>query len=471
MRGTAEIRKRAAVTFFESMPRFRRRAMALAAAPAILLLAAWLAVACARSPQPRPEPRAKPAPSSPAEPSAAPQPAPRPTPPPAPEPDRCGVSRFAPPGRDTVRVVAPSAFVARQLFETLVRFDCTGRLRPGLAVTWHSEDGGRVWLLTLRPGARYWQGGPVTPQDVAADWSPDSAQGTAARAAGILAVASAGERDVRLTLAGPRDSLPAALADPLLAVFRTDRGAQVGTGRYRPATPDRPPRILAPSDSSSRGIVRLLPDQRDLRDVLDAGADLVVTDDPATLTYAEARPELSLVPLPWSRTYVLVVPHRSKIDLDTTSTGRLRETLARDVVRVDARAAEPPFPWGACAGPAGSPPRPTASPPARIAYPDGDRTARDLAARIVAVGAAPARSIVALDSSSLRESLREGREAAYIVSQPRAPLIPCADPVPWPTEVTVVPLIDTRQHAILRRGAPPITVDWDGTVRLVPERE
>jgi len=61
------------------------------------------------------------------------------------------------------------------------------------------------------------------------------------------------------------------------------------------------------------------------------------------------------------------------------------------------------------------------------------------------------------------------REAAYVVSQPRAPLIPCAEPVPWPADVTVVPLIDTRQHAILRRGAPPVTVDWDGTVRLVPE--
>jgi hypothetical protein len=367
-----------------------------------------------------------------------------------------------------VRVVAPSAFVTRQLFETLVRFDCTGRLRPGLAVTWHAEDGGRVWVLTLRPGARYWDGGSVTPADIAAGWAPDSAQGTAVRAAGILAATPGGEHDVRLTLAAPRDSLPAALADPALVIARTDRSGVVGTGRYRPATADRPPRILAPSDSTARGVVTLLPDPRDLRDVLDAGADLVVTDDPATLTYAEARPELSLVPLPWSRTYVLVVPNRSRITVDTASTVRLRETLARDVVRVDARAAEPPFPWGACAGPAG--PARTGAPVApRIAYPTGDRIARDLAARIVAVGTAPARSIVALDSSALRESLREGREAAYVLAEPRAPLIPCAPPVPWPVSVTVVPLVDTREHAILRRGAPPITVDWDGTVRLVAE--
>jgi len=479
MSGTAENRKRAAVTFFESMPRFLHRATASAAVPATLLAVAWLAVACAASPKPRTEPPAKPEPSGAARPPAGPEPGPRPTPaptpapvpapaPPPPEPDQCAVSRYTAPGRDTIRVVAPAPFITRQLFETLVRFDCTGRLRPGLAVTWHPEDGGRVWVLTLRPGARYWQGGPVTPADIAADWAPDSAQGTAVRAAGILAVAPAGDHDVRLTLAERRDSLPPALADPALAILRTERGADVGTGRYRPATADRPPRILAPSDSSTRGIVRLLPDARDLRDVLDAGADLVVTDDPATLTYAEARPELSLVPLPWSRTYLLVVPNRSGISLDTSSTVRLRETLARDAVRVDARAAEPPFSWGACAGPAGAPDR-RAGPAPRIGYSAGDRIARDLAARIVAVGAAPARSIVALDSASLRESLREAREAAYVVSQPRAPLIPCAQPVPWPADVTVVPLVDTRQHAILRRGAPPVTVDWDGTVRLVPE--
>jgi hypothetical protein len=30
-----------------------------------------------------------------------------------------------------------------------------------------------------------------------------------------------------------------------------------------------------------------------------------------------------------------------------------------------------------------------------------------------------------------------------------------------------VPLIDTRASVILRRGSPDLTVDWDGTIRLV----
>jgi hypothetical protein len=29
-----------------------------------------------------------------------------------------------------------------------------------------------------------------------------------------------------------------------------------------------------------------------------------------------------------------------------------------------------------------------------------------------------------------------------------------------------VPLIETRAHAIVRRGAPPLVAEWDGAVRL-----
>ena len=101
--------------------------------------------------------------------------------------------------------------------------------------------------------------------------------------------------------------------------------------------------------------------------------------------------------------------------------------------------------------------------------PAGDRTARDLAARIVAIGAAPARSIVGLDGPALRESIRAAREAAYVVPVPKSPLIPCAEPIPWPADVTIVPLVETRPHAIVRRGAPAMSADWDGTLRLMPE--
>src|SRR5882724_6854333 len=278
------IRKSAAVRFTGPMPRYSRRAAMFAATPVMLLVVAWLAAACAPSPRPRTEPPAKPAPSVAAESAVAPKPVPPPPPAAPPAPDQCAVSRYTPPGRDTVRVVAPEAFANRQLFETLVRFDCAGQLRPALALTWHPENRGRVWVLTLRPGARYWDGARVTPADIAAAWAPDSAAGTPVRAAGILAVEPAGDRDIRLTLAAPRDSLPPALADPALAIVRTDPSHAVGTGRYRPGTADHPPRLLAPADSSAHEVIKLLTGPRDLRDLLDAGADLVVTDEPSTLT-------------------------------------------------------------------------------------------------------------------------------------------------------------------------------------------
>ena len=444
-----------------------RRAAGIAAAWLGPLALAWVVTACASSQRPGNAGQPSPAPSQPQEPAA--QPAKAEPPPQPPAPDECAINRYTPAGRDTVPVAAPAEFVDRQLYETLVRYDCTGRVRPGLAQTWRSEDGGRVWILTLRPDARYWDGVAVTPQAIAASWAADSAPGPAVQAAGILAVAAAGERDLRLSLAQPHDSLPPGLADRALALTRqAPDKKRLGTGHYRPAPAGTSPLTLLPADTSAHAVVRVLA-TRDLRDALDAGADLVVTDDPATLDYAATRPELSVVPLPWNRTYILVVPSRPGFALDSASSGRLGETLAQDVVRVDARPAQPPFPWGSCAGPppAGAPGADPTS--ARLGYPADDRTARDLAARIVAIGAAPARSIVGLDSAALRESIRAAREPAYVLAVPKRPLVPCEGRTLWPADITIVPLVETRAHVVVRRGAPPVTVDWDGALRLAPE--
>src|SRR5688572_22604249 len=43
-----------------------------------------------------------------------------------------------------------------QLYETLVRVGCMGRVRPGLATSWRlDERSGRLWLVTLRENARF----------------------------------------------------------------------------------------------------------------------------------------------------------------------------------------------------------------------------------------------------------------------------------------------------------------------------
>src|SRR6266540_557394 len=87
--------------------------------------------------------------------------------------DLPGDSTAAP---DTLTVAAPGAIdpahapspvtpaervLFRQLYETLLRSDCEGRLHPALAATWSSADGGRTWTLTIADSARFWDGVPV----------------------------------------------------------------------------------------------------------------------------------------------------------------------------------------------------------------------------------------------------------------------------------------------------------------------
>ena len=61
--------------------------------------------------------------------------------------------------------------VFANLYETLTRVTCNGRLIPGLAESWVRHDGGRRWELHLRPGAVFWDGTPVTPETVIAAWN------------------------------------------------------------------------------------------------------------------------------------------------------------------------------------------------------------------------------------------------------------------------------------------------------------
>ena len=53
------------------------------------------------------------------------------------------------------------------VFEGLVGRDAEGRPAPDLAASWTTSDDGATWTFTLRPGARWQDGRPVTATDVA----------------------------------------------------------------------------------------------------------------------------------------------------------------------------------------------------------------------------------------------------------------------------------------------------------------
>jgi hypothetical protein len=342
--------------------------------------------------------------------------------------------------------------VFRQLYETLVRFDCQGRAVPGLAESWVSSDGGRRWTLTLRADAQFWDGAPVVARDV-----------VVGKGGAGYTLNAVEPRVVSVALARSTDAVPAFLADPALAVTKPapDRGWPIGTGRYWVTGATTTPQEIRALTSAGDTLVFRPASGRDPRDLLDAGVDLLVTRDRAVLDYAATQPRFATLELPWDRTYVLAAAEPPAARLDGLE----------QAVRAEARRAAGPFWWEdlqTCGPPPVAAP-PGAAPGARrVAYLRGDAAARDLAGRIAAL----TRGVAAgLAPPEFAAALAAGSEAGYVLPLPRTVPDACRAArdllPPWP--VAVAPLVDTRARAVVRRGVSPWVVDWDGTVHFAPK--
>lgn len=358
------------------------------------------------------------------------------------------------------------------MYETLIRIDCTGAPVPALAQSWTSGDDGHRWTFTLRPGARFSDGTPLTAADVFAALARDST---------LLdrsAVTLDGIDRVSVRFSAARASVPPVFAEPGLAVTR--RGASsgwlVGSGVATADTAAGAATVTPLVAAAGRPIVTVRPGSGgDARDLLDHGIDILVSGDPEVLSYAAGRSELRTVPLPWDRAYVLL----SAIPPAIADT--VRASLARDVVRTEARPARGNYWW--LAGPA-CPVGDTATvTPALtgtraatvVYYPLGDAPARDLAERLVALGIiGPGGRAAGVASADFEARFAAGGDS-YLVSLPREALAPCGavrDLVaraPWLSSDPgrhITALVETREHAIVRRGGSAFTVDWDGTLRL-----
>jgi len=44
-------------------------------------------------------------------------------------------------------------------------------------------------------------------------------------------------------------------------------------------------------------------------------------------------------------------------------------------------------------------------------------------------------------------------------------LAPCRELALWPAGSNVVPLVETRESAVIRRGIPALAIEYDGTIR------
>jgi hypothetical protein len=409
---------------------------------------------------------------------------PLPPPVPAPGDTTCTIAAGRAVARDTIAFAVTDAvdpghaplprndaerLVFGQLYESLIRVDCRGRALPGLAATWEQAAGDR-WAFTLRDKARFWDGAPVTARDVLAAWR---------------------SRDATLaadfTLTGDRTFTVAAsaapfqrLADQALAVTKPAPGGSwpIGTGRYwmtsgDPASPDV--LVAQPMGRAGSPVVKIaVVPASAARDALDGEAGVLITDDPTSLEYARTLPGYVDIPLEWNRTYVLLAPGRDK-----PVVGDLRLESLREAVRGDARPAEWSGPgrfWFTdlepCGAPGGARDTSGAGRRRRIVYKQSDRSAADLAARLVGLGALGRGAAAAgVPATAFESALRAGTDAAYVLELRRRVYDMCRAALelpPWISAATVAPLLDVRSHAVVRRGLPRMTLDWDGTLRLSP---
>jgi hypothetical protein len=384
--------------------------------------------------------------------------------------------------------------VFRQLYETLVRTDCHGRVSPGLAASWQIDANGRTWIVRLRENARFSDGTPVTAADVQASWTDGSGGELRRSVSGLVeSVVVVGDRALAIVLRSQRVDVPLALAHPDLAIAKSLAGSpwKVGTRSSRIATEGHAAAATAATvitvDRDNLPAIRFFVAAGDARDLLDQGVDLLLTRDPATVEYAATLPQFQSVPLAWQRTHVLLAPGRSRSAALLSEDAR--HVLADDAVRGEARGARGPFWWQETTDceVTRSPLPDHSSLIPRIVYDGTDGAARDLAERFVGLSRAsdpaataflnallpdrPRRTYqraVGLTGEALARTQWRGADAGYVTSVDSRSVDPCQDlralmdRAPWLDPETIVPLVETRLQAIVRRGRSGVTAEWDG---------
>jgi hypothetical protein len=395
-------------------------------------------------------------------------------------------------GRPAAATTRASIVAFRHLYEPLVRITCDDQIMPGLAESWATDNGGRSWTFTLRPNLRFWDGSPVTPQDIITSWAGYETPDMYVTWAGIQRARVVDERRLAVYLANTRtDSIdfPRILGDPGLALAaKTNKSSWLlGTGPYRPSLEDEGSVTADTWDSGVRrppGTPRAIEFRtvhgKNARDLVDRGIDVLITDDPSLLEYAGAR-RYTNSPLAWDRTYVLFVPipERFEPPAEGPREGFL-DPMAREAVGVEARVASTVLSWHTEACPSGTafavdPERQAR----RVVYSSEDETARELAHRLVTYAGAAgqggewlaaafrqppsARSFpfaVGLEPAAWTRALTRGDETAYVLGYSAVPFRVCS-PQARPAGAWF-PLIDTRAHVAAREGVGGLFADADG---------
>ena len=151
------------------------------------------------------------------------------------------------------------AFVTRNhaylVYDFLFAMDDAGRMRPQMAESFSTEEGGRLWTITLREGLRFHDGEPVLARDVVASLRRWATRNVVAIGvfADLESLDALSDRRVRLRFRRPFPLLPELLGRPLVfpAAIMPERLARtpgteqvseiVGSGPYRWIANERVP--------------------------------------------------------------------------------------------------------------------------------------------------------------------------------------------------------------------------------------
>lgn len=391
----------------------------------------------------------------------------------------CVVDAGEPSAPNPIRVLQPDGYEAATWYpvplfsrQTLIMVDCEGVFGEGLAVGWHGLSNGVGWRFRLDEENAYDDNGALKAADVVRMWQPLLATSTmldsvVATDAFVLDVyARPGFRDSPIWLAANEYSL----------------------------------RERVPHKSESERNIQSIPqEKKDIRDLLVADVDVVVTEDPDVIAYARQDRDLVVHALPWQKTYTVVLPpHMHAEDASDPLPGGVLHRLSSDAVQGDTRAHTNGMWWDDAVSCAGRIPIEVGTSAkgalTHIYFNANDPTARDLAERLATLASADKRmlpdaayiqDLFKNDQRVLATGLTEGVFAtrlaasghdAFIVRVPLHPIDACEamtalkKHMPWISAKSrqgLVPLVDARAHLIARRGVGQLHIDWFGNVQFV----
>ncbi|MCI8840753.1 MAG: hypothetical protein HFF24_10660 [Oscillospiraceae bacterium] len=184
-----------------------------------LLLAVWLALSLAGC----------------AEPSPLPSPSEEPTPSPSAAPEAVRFSLGYDPAASRHPLTGTSQVnqeLTGLVYQGLYELDNQFTAHPVLAASAAPAEDGLSWAVTLKSGAVFSDGTPLTAHHAAASLNAARAAGPyAPRLAGVAGAWAADDATLVISLAAPNGSLPALLDVPI--VLEQEEGPPLGTGYYQ----------------------------------------------------------------------------------------------------------------------------------------------------------------------------------------------------------------------------------------------